>query len=817
MIEQQKFEQIKVCLDQDDYENAIALLESCIEENPEQLTYYWYLGLAYLLKENEELAQEIWLSIFLQGSLEEVEQWTTELISFLEIKIQENITSQKLGNAKIIYQVIFVINPDYKNSELLDNLVEALSLFASALSFNKEYQTASEIYLDALKLNPNHAISWHSLALTYYKLEQYSEAEEAIQRAIKYDNLSAQNHHVLGLILEKTEKSTSAIEAYLEVIKQDPNFIDAYNRLGDIYLEQKKADEAVNIYQSALKIFPEDSSILNHLALVYKSLGKSSLASLYFGYAEYSRFQHQSALKYFEEFDSAELGDPDFYLTLLQCYLRCDQAISAINLSEKALSIFPDNLVLKRLNQVILPVLYHHPEEIDFYRQRFQILLTQLIKETQLDTPGKQEEVIKSLGLITNFHLAYQGRNDVEIQIQYADYVSGIMQTLCSQWCQPKIFLSSIDHRKIRIGYISSRFHSLGILYFNWVKYCDKTKFEIYLYDLSGKEKSKLLEYQKLFEQYSDRMIFMSGKPELNNLSQIISDDQLDILIIPEIGMDHIYNTISCLRLAPIQCTTWAHPVTSGSSCIDYFLSSDLMEPINGQEHYSETLVRLPNLGFSLPPVIVPTLNKQRSDFQLREDAIVYLCCQSLFKYLPQHDYIFAKIAKQSDSFQFVFLDPAHGKVVTEKFEKRLDRAFTEFGLDYREYCVFLPRTNQEEFLMLNQLTDIFLDALSWSGGFTTRDAIACGLPVVTCPGEMMRARHSYAILQMLGVTETIAKTEAEYIEIAVRLGLDHEWRQFIRDKIIANQNRLFDDQECVVALENFFKEAVQKHFQQTV
>ena len=44
------------------------------------------------MQENEELAQEIWLSIFLQGSLEEVEQWTTELISFLEIKIQENST-----------------------------------------------------------------------------------------------------------------------------------------------------------------------------------------------------------------------------------------------------------------------------------------------------------------------------------------------------------------------------------------------------------------------------------------------------------------------------------------------------------------------------------------------------------------------------------------------------------------------------------------------------------------------------------------------------------------------------------------------------
>jgi protein O-GlcNAc transferase len=817
MNEQQKIEEVKLFLDRENYENAIAVLENCIEESSEELIYYWYLGLVYLLQKNEELAQEVWLSVFLQGSLEEIQQWTIELISFLEIKIQENITDQKLDNAKIIYQAIFIIDSDYENPELLDNLVEALSLFASALSFKKEYKSASEAYLDALKLKSNHAISWHSLALTYYKLEQYCEAEEAIQKAIEHDNSSAQNYHVLGLILEKTEKISLAIEAYLKVIKQDPNFIDAYNRLGDIYLQQEKADKAVNIYESALKIFPENYFILNQLALSYKSLGKSSMASLYFGYAEYSRSQHQSALKYFEEFHSTELGDPDFYVTLLQCYFRCDEAIAAIKLSEKALSLFPDNLILKRFNQVILPVLYHYPEEIDFYRQRFQILLTQLIEETQLDTPEKQEEFIKSLGLITNFHLGYQGRNDVNIQIQYANYVSEMVQKICPQWCQPKIFRSPVNNRKIRVGYISSRFHSLGMLYFNWVKYCDKTKFEVYLYDLSGKENNKLLEYQKLFKQYSDHTTFISSKPELNNLAQIISDDQLDILIIPEIGMDHIYSTISCLRLAPIQCTTWAHPVTSGSSCIDYFLSSDLMEPSNGQEHYSETLVRLPNLGFSLPSVIVPILNKQRSDFQLRDDAIVYLCCQSLFKYLPQHDYIFAAIAKQSDSFQFVFLDPAHGKVVTEKFEKRLDRAFTEFGLDYRKYCVFLPRTNQEEFLMLNQLTDIFLDALTWSGGFTTRDAIACGLPVVTCPGEMMRARHSYAILQMLGVTETIAKTETEYIEIAVRLGLDHEWRQFIQKKIIANQNRLFDDRECVVALENFFKEVVQKHSQKAL
>jgi predicted O-linked N-acetylglucosamine transferase (SPINDLY family) len=63
----------------------------------------------------------------------------------------------------------------------------------------------------------------------------------------------------------------------------------------------------------------------------------------------------------------------------------------------------------------------------------------------------------------------------------------------------------------------------------------------------------------------------------------------------------------------------------------------------------------------------------------------------------------------------------------------------------------------------------------------------------------------------MIGFIETIAKNEAEYIEIAVRLGLDREWRQTIRDKVIANKERIFEDKECIVALEAFFQEAIYK------
>jgi predicted O-linked N-acetylglucosamine transferase (SPINDLY family) len=122
---------------------------------------------------------------------------------------------------------------------------------------------------------------------------------------------------------------------------------------------------------------------------------------------------------------------------------------------------------------------------------------------------------------------------------------------------------------------------------------------------------------------------------------------------------------------------------------------------------------------------------------------------------------------------------------------------------------VFLPKQDWVSYLNLNLVSTIFLDTFSWSGGNTTLEAIACGLPVVTCPGEFMRSRHAYGILKMMEVTETIAQDEAEYVEIAVRLGLDTNWRQDIVRKIYQRHRWLYDDRTSVTALESFYKRVV--------
>ena len=46
-------------------------------------------------------------------------------------------------------------------------------------------------------------------------------------------------------------------------------------------------------------------------------------------------------------------------------------------------------------------------------------------------------------------------------------------------------------------------------------------------------------------------------------------------------------------------------------------------------------------------------------------------------------------------------------------------------------------------------------------------------VPVITLPGDTFASRHSLSYLSVLGSPELIAKTEAEYIEIAIDLATD--------------------------------------------
>jgi predicted O-linked N-acetylglucosamine transferase (SPINDLY family) len=72
-----------------------------------------------------------------------------------------------------------------------------------------------------------------------------------------------------------------------------------------------------------------------------------------------------------------------------------------------------------------------------------------------------------------------------------------------------------------------------------------------------------------------------------------------------------------------------------------------------------------------------------------------------------------------------------------------------------------------------------------------------------------MRGRHSCAILKMIGMTETIAKNEVEYVKIAVKLGIELKWRNQVANQLMQSHPSLYDDKNCVTALEAFYQRVV--------
>jgi protein O-GlcNAc transferase len=687
---------------------------------------------------------------------------------------------------------------------------QALSLFK-----NSRYSEAEKIYLTLLRSIKNNSSVWYNLGTLYYEQGENFKAFDCLNKALIIDDSQAPYHYIMGLILEKIQIN-KAIEAYQKAIEIDPKLVDAYNNLGNIFLVQgeveqaeiffrkavtanplhfgsylnlgnllieqyQQVDEAISYYQKAFNFNPNDPNILNNLSVAYSLKDNHESQVLFYqGFYFHTLGNFTEAIGSYKQAISITPESKLLYFHLGLSWHSIGKTEAAIQELKLALKLFPNDLLIQIAILQMLPAIYQTIEEIDFYRECFRERLELLVKNISLDTDSNRVNALKAISQKTNFYLAYQCKNDVNLQ----------------------------KGGKIKVGYISSHLynHNGANWSLGWIKNHNRDHFEIYCYHV-GVKTDHITEQ---FQLYSNSFVHIPK--DLAAICKQVISDNLHILVFPAIGMEIIDGQLSALRLAPVQCTAWGHPVTSGLPTVDYYLSSELMESENAQEHYSEQLIRLPNIGLCYSKPILPELKNIRSDFGLPEDSIVYLCCQSTFKYLPQYDYIFPSIAKQVKKAKFVFIAALEGKYITEQFRQRLDQEFTKFCLNSEDYCVILPRQkNQYDFLQLNLISDIFLDTFGWNGGNTTLQAIACNLPVVTCPGEFMRGRHSYGFLKMLGVNDTIANSEAEYIDIAVKLGLDAAMRTSIAAKISQNHNRLFDDKTCVEGLEAFYKEVVQE------
>ena len=650
----------------------------------------------------------------------------------------------------------------------LDRSEEALACFDAALKQKSKFaeahnnrgavlaalgrhEEALACFHKALALKADYADAHYNLGSSLRVLGRYDEALVSLDRALllRPDYVKALNNR--GAVLEGINRLPEALACYDRALALAPGFTESRNNRGRVLLALDRADDAIDNFTAALKFNPDDAE-------AWYQRGRCLL--------EISRNEEAAA---------------DLAQALALAPGHADARFAAC---------FAE-----------LPVIYRNESEIPQCRAAYEQKLRELLNDVERGV--LKGDLIKAIGARHPFLLAYQGGNDRALQQIYGEMIGKVVARRFSPAPLPP---PPAPGEPIRLGIVSSFFYrhsNWKIPIKGWISQLDRSRFHVTGYHLGAIHDEQTDAAASLCDRFVHRTLDTDG------WRREILADAPHALIYPGLLMDVSSLQLAAQRLASVQCNSWGHPETSGLPTIDYFLSSDLMEPPDAQACYTEKLVRLPNLSIYYEPVVAEPVSVTREGLGLRAGATAFWSAQSLFKYLPQYDDVFVRIAQAVGDCQFVFLRHFGAPRVTQLVRERLERAFSAAGMRAEHHCVFLNRMSQSQFAAAAGLCDVFLDSIGWSGCNSALECLPQALPIVTFEGPTMRGRHSAAILRMIDVTDTIAATVDDYVAIATRLGQDTQFRQTMSSRMAENRHRLYGDRAPVTALENFLESAV--------
>lgn len=694
-------------------------------------------------------------------------------------------------------------------------MIEQLFTRATELFRARDAAGAERLLRQVLVRAPDHAPSLGLLGLIAGRDGRDAECIALLECAVAGGSLDEAPVSAvwLGAAHARAGRPAEAETAYRRALALNPAYAEARLRLGLLLHEQGRPAEASAELEAAACAAPalaEQPFFLANLAVAKNAEGR---------FAEAEAFSRRAL---------AVQEDPATLNTLgvaLKAQGRLDEAAAAL---ERATALAPDptqalyNLAAVRKDQgrtdeavdqlrrtverapglaaarfalvmAHLPPLYEDEPEIERRRADYAEALDALVAHAEA---AGFAALAPGVGAAQPFQLAYQGRNDIELQRRYGALACRAMAEAYP--LDVDLAGPPAPGERVRVGIVCGqlRDHSVWRLPTRgWVEGLDRSRFALIGYHTGGLRDAETDRAERLFDR------FVQGPLAFEAWRARILADGPHVLIYPEVGMDPMAARLAALRLARLQYASWGHPSTTGYPTIDAFLSSAAMEPEDGADHYTERLVRLPGLSTTvgLPPAAGPT--PSRASLGLPDAAVVYWSGQSLSKYLPRHDAAFAAIAARVPGCRFVFVEAPGGPGLADRFRARLARAFAAQGLDAETACVWLPRLTSEAYRAAMGAADVALDSLGWSGCNTLVEALALALPVVTLPGDSLRARHGAALLAQLGLTHRVCAAEADYVELAVRLGLDPAVRDAFRREIRESLPRLAD-RAAVWALE---------------
>jgi protein O-GlcNAc transferase len=451
---------------------------------------------------------------------------------------------------------------------------------------------------------------------------------------------------------------------------------------------------------------------------------------------------------------------------------KCDRAVACFN---KALELKPDFApALTNMGNTLKSAGRFKEAEIA-YRRALK-LIPQLAEAhynlgTLLHIVGNSEEAIacfqKALQISPDFVGAH---NNLIMLRDYIAYGTEHIEER-DRWNEQHIRRRGIvpislnvvsdPERKLRIGYVSADFRRhaaaacFGMILLNY----DRALHEVTCYSNSSREDDLTAQFRASVTHWRD---ISSVSDE--SVADMIRTDRIDILV--DLSGHSAGNRLLVFarKPAPVQLSAWGYPNGTGLEAMDYLLTDAVSIPPDRKAHFREQLIYLPCATGYLPPPESPLVKRVPA---VESGHLTFGYFNNYVKLTNDALDLWAELLGALPDAEMVF----KGQVFSddERCRGRVLKRFSDAGVSGRRVH-FIGATSQLGHMAALSDVDITLDPFPYAGGVSTLESLWMGVPVVTLNGAALVTRGTSAsILTLLGLTDWIAATPRQYLDIASR------------------------------------------------
>jgi len=713
--------------------------------------------------------------------------------------VQQAKSYQQAGDwssAEALYHQILQRQPNNANALSFYNQL------GCALSDRGQLDQAIACFQRALSFYANHAEIHNHLGIALAKKSQIDTAKTHFERAIALKANYVEALYNLGIIFNEQEAFTSAITCYQQVLQLKPDYADAYNNFGNAYHGLKDFDTAISCYQQALALNPQYTEAHNNLGVAYQRQGKLSEAV--------PCFQQALAL------------NPNY----IAAYHNFGVTLRKLERFEEAINCFQQVLALNpQYDQAHYELGNTFDDQCQFELAVASFERAFALNPQSFETGVNLGNTYKNQGLIEKAITNYQRALAIKPDYINAHHNHLFVLNYSLEYDQAAIFAAHqafneqlakplagtmpphpnerSPSRRLKIGYVSPDFrqHSVAFFITPIFQHHNHQQFEIIAYHNHEKFDHATALLQKEVDQWVN-CVNLSDEA----LAERIRDDQIDILVDLAGHTAHNRLLVFARKPAPVQVTYLGYPNTTGLTAIDYRITDHYAEPIGTSDaFFSEQAVRMPQSYFCYTPLVDETPLRH----ELAADHNGYLTFGSFNNFPKINAQVIAVWAELLQAIPTAQLLIKNKSLTAPSIQQSLLEQFTRLGIEPQRLKLTSYKASRDEHLTQYHAVDIGLDTFPYNGATTTCEALWMGVPVVTLVGDRHAARMGLSILSAVGLTEFVADTPSEYIEICVKLAnkWDHlrQLRQTMRERM--RTSPLMDGENFTRQLEAAYRE----------